>query len=126
MALLSLLAGLALVLGAIGIYGVISHFAARRKRDWAIRVALGLPGTHVVTHIVRQGATLVAIGVAIGVLGTAALSRLLVSLLFHVSAIDPISFAAASLTLLAVGVAAAFVPAWRAGRVDPGTVLREQ
>jgi ABC-type antimicrobial peptide transport system permease subunit len=126
LALLGILSALALILGAIGIYGVISHFAARRKRDWAIRVALGLPGSHVVTHILRQGATLVAIGVGIGVVGTAALSRLLVSLLFHVSAIDPISFAAASLALLTIGVAAAFVPAWRAGSVDPGTVLREQ
>jgi predicted permease len=126
LALLGILSALALVLGAVGIYGVISHFAARRKRDWAIRVALGLPGTRVMTHIVRQGVTLVVIGVAIGVVGTAALSRLLSSLLFHVSAADPLAFAAASLALLAIGVAAAFVPAWKAGTVDPGTVLREQ
>jgi predicted permease len=126
LALLGILSALALVLGAIGIYGVISHFAARRKRDWAIRVALGLPGSRVVRHIVWQGAALVAIGVGIGVVGTAAMSRLLSSLLFHVSAIDPLAFAAATVTLLAIGVAAAFVPAWKAGTVDPGSVLREQ
>ena len=62
MSLLSLLSGLALVLGAVGIYGVIAHFAARRKRDWAIQVALGLPGSRVVTHVVRQGAVLAGIG----------------------------------------------------------------
>jgi putative ABC transport system permease protein len=126
MALLALLSALALVLGAVGIYGVISHFAARRKRDWAIRVALGLPGRRVVTHIVRQGATLVAVGIAVGAVGTVALARLLASFLFGVGTVDLIAFAAASLALLAVGVAAAFVPARRAGTVDPALVLREQ
>ena len=126
MALLTLLAGLALLLGAVGIYGVISHFATRRKRDWAIRVALGLPGSRVVTHIVRQGATLVLVGIVAGAVGTVALGRLLASLLFEVGAVDPIAFAAAGLALLLVGVVAAFVPAWRAGRVDPALVLREQ
>ena len=126
MTLLALLSALALVLGAVGIYGVISHFAARRKRDWAIRVALGLPGSRVVSHIVGQGAALVAVGVAVGALGTVALSRLLTSFLYGVSKVDPLAFAAASGALLAVGVLAAFVPARRAGTVDPALVLREQ
>ena len=126
MTLLSLLSALALILGAIGIYGVISHFAVRRKRDWAIRVALGLPGSRVVTHIVRQGVVLVVIGIALGAIGTAALRRLLASFLFGVSAADPIAFAAASGALLLIGVVAAFLPAWRAGSVDPAGVLREQ
>jgi putative ABC transport system permease protein len=126
MSLLSLLSGLALVLGAIGIYGVISHFASRRKRDWAIRVALGLPGTHVVGHIVRQGVALVGIGIALGAGGTVALTRLLTTFLFGVKPVDPLAFAAASVALLAIGVLAAFIPAWRAGRVDPALVLREQ
>ena len=125
MTLLTLLSALALVLGAVGIYGVIAHFAARRKRDWAIRVALGLKGSLVVRHIVAQGATLVAIGIVIGAIGTVLLARLLVSFLFGVSTIDPIAFIAASLVLLLIGVAAAFVPAWRAGTVDPALVLRE-
>lgn len=126
MSLLTLLSGLALVLGGIGIYGVISHFATRRKRDWAIRVALGLPGSRVVTHIVRQGVTLVVAGVVLGALGAVAVARLLATFLFGVSAIDPLSFAVSSLLLLVIGAAAAFVPAWRAGTVDPALVLREQ
>ena len=126
MSLLGMLAGLALLLGAIGIYGVIAHFAARRQRDWAIRVALGLPGSRVVTHIVRQGLVLATIGVAIGAIGAALLTRLLSSFLYGVSSIDPVAFAGATAALLAIGAAAAFLPAWRAGTVDPAIVLREQ
>ena len=126
MTLLSLLSALALGLGAVGIYGVISHFATRRKRDWAIRVALGLPGARVVRHIVGQGAALVGAGIALGAVGTAATARLLASFLFGVGAVDAVAFAAASATLLAVGLAAAFVPARRAGTVNPAVVLREQ
>ena len=126
MTLLALLSALALVLGAIGIYGVISHFVTRRKRDWAIRVALGLPGSRVIALILRQGVVLVAIGIVLGAIGTVALSRVLASFLFGVSSVDPIAFAAASAALLAIGVAAAMVPAWRAGSVDPAGVLREQ
>jgi hypothetical protein len=125
MMLLTLLSALALVLGAVGIYGVIAHFAARRKRDWAIRVALGLPGSLVVRHIVGQGAALVVTGIIIGAIGTVVLARLLVSFLFNVSTLDPIAFVAASFALLLIGVAAAFIPAWRAGTVDPALVLRE-
>jgi predicted lysophospholipase L1 biosynthesis ABC-type transport system permease subunit len=126
MTLLALLSGLALVLGAVGIYGVISHFAARRKRDWAIRVALGLPGSRVVSHIVGQGAVLVGIGIVLGALGTVALARLLASFLFGVGMIDPIAFISAGAVLLLTGAAAAFIPARRAGSVDPAIVLREQ
>jgi putative ABC transport system permease protein len=126
MSLLALLSALALALGAVGIYGVISHFAARRKRDWAIRVALGLTGSRVVRQIVGQGAALVGVGIALGAVGTVALARLLVSFLFGVSTVDPLAFAASSAALLLIGVAAAFVPARRAGTVDPARVLREQ
>ena len=126
MTLLALLSALALVLGAVGIYGVISHFAARRKRDWAIRVALGLTGRRVVGHIVGQGVTLVAIGIALGAVGTLALAKVLTSFLFGVGTVDLIAFASASLVMLATGIAAAFIPARRAGTVDPALVLREQ
>lgn len=125
MALLALLSALALVLGAVGIYGVISHFAQRRMRDWAIRVALGLPGRRVIATIVAQGAALVATGILIGGLATVALSRLLTSFLHDVSGADPIAFLAASAALLGAGLIAAFVPARRAGTVDPAMVLRE-
>ncbi|MDF2773550.1 MAG: permease [Geminicoccaceae bacterium] len=126
MTLLSLLSALALVLGAVGIYGVVSHFATRRKRDWAIRVALGLPASRVVRHIVRQGALLVAAGIVLGAIGTAALARVLASFLFGVGTVDALAFVAASLALLGIGLAAAFVPARRAGTVNPADILREQ
>jgi hypothetical protein len=126
MALLALLSALALGLGAVGIYGVIAHFATRRKRDWAIQVALGLPAGRVVRRVVGQGAALVAAGIALGAVGTAAMARVLGSFLFGVGAVDPLAFAAASAALLAVGLLAAFLPARRAGRVSPAVVLREQ
>jgi hypothetical protein len=124
--LLSLLTALALTLGGVGIYGVIAHFAARRRRDWAIRVALGLPGWRVITHVVGHGALLVTAGIGVGVAGAAGLTRLLSSFLYGVGAIDPIAFAAAGAALLGVGMLAAFVPAWRAGTTDPVIALREQ
>ena len=76
--LLSLLTALALTLGAVGIYGVIAHFAARRRRDWAIRVALGLPGSRVIAHVVGHGALLVTAGIGVGVLGAVLLDALAV------------------------------------------------
>lgn len=126
MALLALLSGLALLLGAVGIYGVIAHFVARRRRDWAIRLALGLPGRHVVAHIVGQGTLLVSIGVALGAIAAVVLTRVLASFLFGVRAIDPLAFAASAAALLLIGVAAAFIPAYRAASVDPVSALREQ
>jgi predicted permease len=126
MSLLTLLSALALTLGAVGIYGVISHFAARRKRDWAIRLAIGLPGATIVRHIVSQGVLLVVLGIVIGAVGTMLLARLLTSFLFGVTATDPLSIVAAGLALLTIGAAAALVPAIRAGRVDPAMLLREQ
>ena len=83
-------------------------------------------GSRVVTHIVALGVVLVAVGIALGALGTIALSRLLTTFLYGVSKVDPIAFAAASAALLAVGAVAAFAPARRAGTVDPALVLREQ
>jgi predicted permease len=123
--LLTLLTALALTLGAVGIYGVIAQFAARRRRDWAIRVALGLPGARVVGHLVGHGMLLVAAGIAAGIAGAAALTRLLSSLLYGVTALDPAAFAMAGAALAGVGVLAAFIPAWRAGMSDPVVALRE-
>jgi ABC-type antimicrobial peptide transport system permease subunit len=124
--LLSLITALSLVLGAIGVYGVIAHYAARRRRDWAIRVALGLQASRVISHVVYYAALLVTTGILVGVAGAAMLTRLLSSFLYGVSAIDPIAFVTAGAALLAVGTAAAFVPAWRAGMADPLIALREQ
>jgi len=124
--LLTLLTALALVLGAVGIYGVIAHFASRRRRDWAIHIALGLPGSRVIARVVGHGVLLVSAGIGVGVAGAAALTRLLASFLYGVSAIDPIAFAAAAAALLTVGMLAALLPAWRAGTTDPAMALREQ
>jgi predicted permease len=124
--LLSLLAGLALILGAVGVYGVMTHFATRRRRDWAIRIAIGLPGSRVIAHVLGHGAMLVSAGIVAGIVGAAMLTRLLSSFLFDVSALDPIAFATAGAALFGVGVAAALVPALRAGMADPLKTLREQ
>jgi predicted permease len=126
MTLLTLLTGLALALGAIGIYGITAQFVNRRKRDWGIRLALGLTPGQVVRQIVSHGAVLVAAGAAIGLVAVVALTRLLASLLYAVEATDPASLGGAIAVLLAVGVAAAYIPAWRASRVHPAAVLREQ
>ena len=124
--LLSLMTALSLILGAIGVYGVIAHYAGRRRRDWAIRVALGLSGSRVIAHVVFHGATLVTAGILAGLAGAAMLTRLLSAFLYGVSAIDPIAFVTAAAVLLAVGTLAALIPAWRAGMADPLPALREQ
>jgi predicted permease len=126
MKLLAVLTSVALVLGAIGIYGVISQFVARRTRDWSIRVALGLSPARVMTLILSHGLALVATGVLLGMVVTMFSSRFLTAFLFDVSAHDPTALIAAAATLGAVGVAAALVPALRAARADPALVLREQ
>lgn len=126
LSMLSILTGLALILGGIGVYGVMTHFAARRRRDWAIRVAIGLPSSRVVTHALGHGALLLGLGIVAGIAGAAALTRLLSSFLVDVGARDPVAFATAGAALFGVGVVAAFVPAWRAGMADPLSVLREQ
>jgi ABC-type antimicrobial peptide transport system permease subunit len=123
--LISLLAALALALGAVGIYGVIAHAAARRRRDWAIRLALGLPASRVVARVVGHGLALVAIGIAVGAPVAAGLTRLLSSLLYGVSVVDPLAFAAAAAALLGIGALAALLPAWRAGMSNPSSTLRE-
>lgn len=125
MTLLALLTALALVLGAIGVYGVIAHHVSRRKRDYGIRIALGLTPARVVRHVVGHGTALVGLGILIGVAAAVVLARSLASLLYGVGAADPLALLAATLALLAAGVLAAFVPAYRASRVDPARVLYE-
>jgi predicted lysophospholipase L1 biosynthesis ABC-type transport system permease subunit len=124
--LLSLLSGLALILGAVGIYGVMAHFAARRQRDWAIRIALGLSPSRVIGNLVGYGSMLVTAGIVVGVIVAAGLTRLLSAMLYQVPAIDPVAFSAAGATSLLVGSLAALIPAWRAATTDPLTALRDQ
>jgi putative ABC transport system permease protein len=123
--LVSLLAGLALVLGAVGVYGVISHYVGRRSREYGIRIALGQQPLLVIRQVVGRGAGLVALGSAVGIALAIGTSRLLASLLYGVRPTDPIAMAGAIAVLLAVGMLAAFVPARRASLTDPAVVLRQ-
>lgn len=123
--LLSLLAGLALVLGAVGVYGVISHYVTRRSRDYGIRIALGQQPGRVVRQVVGRGAALVAVGSTIGIVAALAVSRLLESMLYGVKTTDPVAMLSAVAVLLGVGMLAAFVPARRASLTDPAVVLRQ-
>jgi putative ABC transport system permease protein len=114
-----------LLLAAIGIYGVTSYAVSRRTREIGIRMALGADGRQVLRLVVRQGIVLTAIGIAIGLAAGAAGAPVLRSLLFGVSALDPMAFGGAALLFAAVAVAASYVPARRAMRVDPMIALRD-
>jgi ABC-type antimicrobial peptide transport system permease subunit len=122
-----LLAGfgsLALLLAAIGIYGVLSFSIARRTREMGIRLALGAPPREVFLSVVRGGMTLVGAGAAIGSIGGFATARSLERFLYGVPTSDPTTFAGAATLLIAVGLVACIVPARRAMRVNPITALR--
>jgi ABC-type antimicrobial peptide transport system permease subunit len=124
--LLVILGGLALLLGAIGVYGVVSHFVGKRRREWSIRIALGLRPSQLIGQIVARGGLLVAAGAVIGTIASLALMRVLATFLYDVTPADSTSLIVAMATLLAAGMLAALIPAWRASRADPATVLREQ
>jgi putative ABC transport system permease protein len=122
---LALLAGAALVLAAVGLYGVVSFAVGQRTGEIGIRRALGAQARSVLTLVGRQGATPVIIGIAIGLLGAFGASRFMASLLFQVSATDPLIFAMVPIMLSIVAGIATIVPARRAVRVDPLTALRQ-
>jgi putative ABC transport system permease protein len=124
MILLSVFATLALVLAAVGIYGVISYSVAQRTREVGIRMALGAQTTAVLTVIVRDGLKLVVSGVLVGLVGAFMLSRLLTTLLFGVTPTDAVTYATVALILVGVALAACYIPARRAAKVDPLVALR--
>jgi putative ABC transport system permease protein len=115
---------MALALGIIGIYGVISYTVSQRKREIGIRLALGAQGGDVVGMVLKQGAKLALLGACIGVAAAFALARLMTSLLFGVSAHDPLTFAAVAALLILVALIACYIPARRAMKVDPIVALR--
>jgi predicted lysophospholipase L1 biosynthesis ABC-type transport system permease subunit len=124
--LLGIAAGIALLLGTVGIYGVISFIVSRRTQEIGVRMALGAPADVVLRSVVGQGLVLTGAGVVIGLLGAWGLSRALASLLYGVAATDPLTFAGTALLLCAVALAAIWIPARRASRVDPVEALRSE
>jgi putative ABC transport system permease protein len=124
MLLLGVFAGLALVLAAVGIYGVMSYSVAQRTREIGIRMALGAQRSDVLKMTVGQGLRLVLTGMAIGLAAAFVLTRVMATLLFGVSPTDPFTFVTISIVLVSVAALASYVPALRATRVDPMFALR--
>jgi putative ABC transport system permease protein len=119
-------AGLALLLAAIGTYGVLSYMVAERRREIGIRMALGAGQRSVLGQVMKQGLVLTAVGVTGGLAGAFALNRLIASLLFGVRPTDPITIVAVVATIGLVAAVACWLPAWRASRLDPNVVLRQE
>jgi putative ABC transport system permease protein len=124
--LMGVLGAVALLLAAMGIYGVISYLVAQRTREMGIRLALGAQRHEILKLVLGQGLALTMIGVAAGLTLAFALTRFLSSMLYGVSAADPITFAAIALMLAVVALMASFLPARRAMKVDPITALRHE
>jgi predicted permease len=124
--LLGIFAGIALVLSAAGLYGVISYLVAQRTREIGVRVALGAQKWDVIGLVMRQGAALAAAGIALGLLGALGLTRVLESLLYGVSARDPLTYVALAALFAAVALLATWLPATRASRVDPILAIRNE
>jgi ABC-type antimicrobial peptide transport system permease subunit len=121
---LGVVSGLALILGAVGLYGVLSYVVAERTREIGVRMALGATAREVRTMVVGQGARVVMAGVVIGVVAALLSTRALRTLLFNVAAVDVTTFIGMSLTMVAIGLLACYVPARRASSVDPIESLR--
>ena len=122
----SLLGGLALILAVVGIYGLKAYTVSLRTREIGIRIALGASIRHTLWHVLKEGLSLIATGACIGLALSLAIGRLLSSLLFEVSALDPLALPAAPLLLASAALLATWFPARRAARIDPLVALRSE
>jgi putative ABC transport system permease protein len=116
----------ALVLAATGIYGVLAGSVAERTREIGVRSALGASRADILGLVIRQGMLLAAIGIAIGLVGAAAASQAVASLLYGVSRLDPVTYVGVIVLLGGVALGACGIPAWRAAKVDPAGTLRAE
>jgi putative ABC transport system permease protein len=122
--LLGVFAGMALLMAVLGLYGVISYSVAQRTQEIGIRLALGAQRAEILAMVIGQGMWLAGIGAGIGLAASLAISRLLSNQLFHVSPFDPVIFTATALVLIGAALAACYIPARRATRVNPIEALR--
>lgn len=124
--LLGIFAGLAVLLAMAGVYGVMAYVVGQRRNEIGLRMALGASQSNVLGLVLRQGLVYVAIGLALGLAGAFAATRLLASILFEVKPTDPATYAAVAALLAVVALAASYFPARRAAKVDPLVALRQE
>jgi ABC-type antimicrobial peptide transport system permease subunit len=122
--LLGAFAGLALLLAAVGTYGVLSYMVTERRREIGIRMALGAARSSVIAQVMKQGLQLTIIGIVIGLAGAFGVNRLIATLLFGVRPTDPTTFVVVIMTITLVAAVSCWLPAWRASRLDPSVVLK--
>jgi putative ABC transport system permease protein len=123
--LIGAFASMAVLLSAIGLYGVVSYSVTQRRRELGIRMALGARSRDVLSHVLRSALAMVGVGLIFGLIGVYALTRILTNLLFEVSPLDPLALGVACFSMTAIGLLAGFLPARRAARFDPMVSLRD-